>query len=210
MAQRLRIRHCHCYGSGHCCGMGSMPSLGTSAFCCRGQKLFHKGSHSSSSEQKTPLQLSCSARRRLQQPRPGRAAALLHKANPSPARITVAQGPLTPSPGHSTPSCLLVPSAASVDLQVWPRGLLGRVPTAPFRRPGGPKSFHSTRHGVPFSPCYSHPEVQAVVGPVTSLLARLRAPLQRSLNSSPPCGLESKKPVSLKNIPAEGVKAVFY
>ena len=29
----LRIQHCHCYGSGCCCGTGSMPGLGTSFFC---------------------------------------------------------------------------------------------------------------------------------------------------------------------------------
>ena len=30
----LRIWHCHCYGLGHCCGVGSIPGLGTSA--CHG------------------------------------------------------------------------------------------------------------------------------------------------------------------------------
>ena len=28
---RLRIQCCHCYGSGYCCGTGSMPGPGTSA-----------------------------------------------------------------------------------------------------------------------------------------------------------------------------------
>ena len=27
---RLRIQHCHCSGVGHCCGSGSVPSLGIS------------------------------------------------------------------------------------------------------------------------------------------------------------------------------------
>ena len=31
----LRIQHCHCNGSGHCCGMGLIPGLGTSI--CHGQ-----------------------------------------------------------------------------------------------------------------------------------------------------------------------------
>ena len=38
MASRLRIWHCHCYGSGYCCGIGSVPGLGTSACCRYGQK----------------------------------------------------------------------------------------------------------------------------------------------------------------------------
>ena len=35
---RSRIRHCHCFGSGDCCGVGSIPGPGTSMFCGRGQK----------------------------------------------------------------------------------------------------------------------------------------------------------------------------
>ena len=29
VTQQVRIQLCHCYGSGHCCGTGSIPSLGT-------------------------------------------------------------------------------------------------------------------------------------------------------------------------------------
>ena len=32
--RKFRIQHCHCSGSGHCCGMGSVPGPGISA-CCR-------------------------------------------------------------------------------------------------------------------------------------------------------------------------------
>ena len=35
---RLRIWHCHCCDSGHCCGVGSIPYLGTSACHGHGQK----------------------------------------------------------------------------------------------------------------------------------------------------------------------------
>ena len=35
---RLKIRHCRCYGSGHCCGTGSIPGPGTSACLRQGQK----------------------------------------------------------------------------------------------------------------------------------------------------------------------------
>ena len=35
---RLRIQHCHCSSSGHCCGTGLIPGQGTSACCRRGQK----------------------------------------------------------------------------------------------------------------------------------------------------------------------------
>ena len=31
MAQRVNDRRCHCYGAGHCCGVGSIPDQGTSA-----------------------------------------------------------------------------------------------------------------------------------------------------------------------------------
>lgn len=29
----LRILHCHCYGSGYCCGVGQIPGLQTSTCC---------------------------------------------------------------------------------------------------------------------------------------------------------------------------------
>ena len=32
LKNRLRIQHCHCSGSGHCCGMGLIPSLETSIY----------------------------------------------------------------------------------------------------------------------------------------------------------------------------------
>ena len=37
---RLRTRHCHCSGLGHCCGMSSIPGPGTSAChgCCQKRK----------------------------------------------------------------------------------------------------------------------------------------------------------------------------
>ena len=35
---RLRIQHCHCSGSGHCCGVGSIPGLGTFRCCGHDQK----------------------------------------------------------------------------------------------------------------------------------------------------------------------------
>ena len=35
---RFRIWRCHCCGSGHSCGSGSVPDLGTSACCGHGQK----------------------------------------------------------------------------------------------------------------------------------------------------------------------------
>ena len=38
----LRIQHCHCYGSGHCCGASSMPGLGTSAGCGHSQNTQNK------------------------------------------------------------------------------------------------------------------------------------------------------------------------
>ena len=31
MARRLRISHFHCYGSGHCCGVGLIPGSGLHA-----------------------------------------------------------------------------------------------------------------------------------------------------------------------------------
>ena len=34
----LRIQHCHCNSLGCCCGMGSVPGLGTSACLRHGQK----------------------------------------------------------------------------------------------------------------------------------------------------------------------------
>ena len=34
----LRIWHCHCSSSGHCCGVGSIPGLGTSTCCGHSQK----------------------------------------------------------------------------------------------------------------------------------------------------------------------------
>ena len=34
---RLRIWHCHCCGSGHCCGARLIPSQGTSTCPCQGQ-----------------------------------------------------------------------------------------------------------------------------------------------------------------------------
>ena len=34
----LRIWHCHCSSSGYCCGVGLIPSLGTSICCKCGQK----------------------------------------------------------------------------------------------------------------------------------------------------------------------------
>ena len=37
----LSIQHYHCYGSGHCCGMGSIPGPGTSA-CHRHRQKFFK------------------------------------------------------------------------------------------------------------------------------------------------------------------------
>ena len=35
---RLRIQHCHCCGTGHSCGIGLTPVLGTCACCRCGQK----------------------------------------------------------------------------------------------------------------------------------------------------------------------------
>ena len=34
---KLRIWHCHCSGSGQCCGVGSIPGLGTSTYSRHGQ-----------------------------------------------------------------------------------------------------------------------------------------------------------------------------
>ena len=36
---RLKTRHCHCRGSGHCCGTGLIPGPGSSACRGRGQKI---------------------------------------------------------------------------------------------------------------------------------------------------------------------------
>ena len=39
VAQGLRIWYCHCSGPGHCCGMGFIPSLGTSTCCGHGLQI---------------------------------------------------------------------------------------------------------------------------------------------------------------------------
>ena len=39
---RLGIRHCHCHGSGRCCGAGSIPGLGT----LKKKKIFNCGCRS--------------------------------------------------------------------------------------------------------------------------------------------------------------------
>ena len=41
VAQHLRTQCCHCYGSGYCSGLNSIPGPGTSACCKRGQKFFY-------------------------------------------------------------------------------------------------------------------------------------------------------------------------